>query len=155
LAIVDALDTREPKVFVDRLKQLTAQPPDLKSRERLSHWLEALAGRELAVAEEASDVYTVVYERSNDHDRELIVHAVRYAAPLGNGEELETKPAPLKLSIPAAADWSVSTAEVLRPGEPAVQLKVHSDGKMLRCELPPFAFYSMLHLKLADNAKSF
>jgi hypothetical protein len=152
-ALVDALEVRDQGAFAARLPELCSRTPDLESEKRFRQWFTSLAGVELSLVEEARDVHTVAYERFGDHEGSLIVHAVRYAAPTSGTGASVLEPAPLKLVIPLPSGWELQKAFVRRPEGPPELAKTSVNPGSVRCELPAFEFYSMLHLQLKRLAR--
>jgi hypothetical protein len=147
-AFVDALDVRDNKSFVDRIKDIGARALDTEAQNRFHQWFTSLAGTEVTLAEGARDVHTVAYERLGDHEGALVIHAVHYAAATWGDEPSVVQPAPLKLVIPLPSGWELQRASVRQPEKPAVLADVRMNSNRAHCEIPAFEFYSMLHLEL-------
>ncbi|MBI4660364.1 MAG: hypothetical protein HY735_16130 [Verrucomicrobia bacterium] len=145
---VDTLEIRKPDTFVARLRELTASGADAADYSRFGQWLESLGGGHLSLAKSAPAVCTVAYQRLGEADARMTVHAVRYSVPTWGGDDAEVKPLPVSLEIPLPRGWTLERARVLSPGEPAALLETQINAGKVRCELPPFEFYSLLSLKL-------
>jgi hypothetical protein len=151
-ALVDALEVRDQKAFAARLQEICSRTPDIEGEKRFRQWFTSLAEVEPTAAEEARDVQTVAYERLGDHEGSLLVHAVRYATPTSETGASVIQPAPLELVVPLPAGWELQKAFVRRPDGPPEPAKTRVNAGTVRCELPAFEFYSMLHLQLKRAA---
>lgn len=147
-AVVDALELRKPDTFVVRLKALAALETDAAAYDRFGRWLDALGGGELSLAKDAGAVCTVAYEKLGDAEGSLTVHGVRYAVPAWGEDDTAVKPSALNLRIPLPPGWALVRADVLTPEKANVPLQARVVSNQVRCELPPFEFYALLHLKL-------
>ena len=144
--IVDALDELDEKAFLEKVGKIAALPR-AAGEDRLCGLLNALAGRELSIASDAT-VQTMAYRRLEGDRGTVTVHAVRYAAAVRGGEESEVGAAPLRVTLPPPEGWRVEKARVLAPGaEPAV-LPFTESGAGVSCEIPAFEFYALLELAL-------
>lgn len=147
-AVVDALELRKPDTFAARLKALAVSETDATAYDRFDRWLAALGGGELGLAKDAGAVCTVAYEKLGDAEGSLTVHAVRYAVPTWGGDDTAVTPSALNLRIPLPPGWALERADVLTPEKASVPLEARVVSNQVRCELPPFEFYALLHLKL-------
>lgn len=152
--VIAALDILDAAPFNARLKEIGAQPELPTEANRLGVLLDQWAGRKLALAEGAPELRTTFYRRFDGEKGDLLVHAVRYAAPIEGGENSSIAAAPLALRVPLPPGWAAKEVWALAPGREPVVLKAASESGVLACELPPFEFYSLLHVKIERVSRS-
>ncbi len=148
--LIDALDTLDEKQFNARLQALAAEPAQ---ESPLLTWLDAQAGRKLAMTQNAGDVRTVTYERVSESHGDMLVHAVRYAGAIWNGEADTLAARSLDVQVALPRGFRATQARVLSPDAPEVAVKIAAGEKqMIQCALPAFQYYALLHLQLEKIA---
>lgn len=150
LELVDALDILETDPFNARLGEIAKKPVDVEQELKLPRILEQWIGHSPSVVEsgQARDCRTTVYERWQGNSGDMLVHAVRYAAPIQGGEHSAISPAPLKIRMRVPLGWTVHKAQVLNPWQEARVIPVQTEGETVSGTLPEFEFYNLLHLQL-------
>jgi hypothetical protein len=153
MRLVDALDLLEPDPFNARLEEIAKKPVDREQEHKLARILEQWLGYSPSVAgeEQARDCRTAVYERWQGQKGDMLVHAVRYAAPIQGGDQSSIRPAPLAIRLRLPAGWTVQNARVLNPWQKARVVAVQTNSETVRCTLPEFEFYNLLHLQLKKS----
>jgi hypothetical protein len=148
--LVDALDILEPGPFNTRLDEIAKKPVEPEQEQRLQRLLEGWTGHSLSVADadHAADCRTTVYERLQGSKGDMLVHAVRYAAPIKGGEQSAIRPAPLAIRLRLPRGWTIYKAHVLNPWQAAKVIPVHENAGVMKCTLPEFEYYCLLHLQL-------
>lgn len=142
--IIDALDVLDTKKFDERMKTLGALPSeDVPLVAEIAKRL----GYDPAVAH-GGDTRTVVYQRFDGAQGDLLVHAVRYAAAIEGGEDSALKAAPLRVQVRLPEGWKFASAEALKPGVENAPVTCKVTKESLACDLPAFEYYTLLRVRL-------